>query len=172
MSYTRTRLLLVAATLMSGLLAGGVVDRVIVGGPAWRQLGAEAWAEYSRLADLGTGLFTYPIEGIGATLLIGAAAASNYLDGNNRRAVTIPLYCAVASSAAGLLLTLKAAPIMLDLADAQRGVAIQRAFEEFFFWGLYFRGAADTLAFVAQVWALANLHQQTTKQTGAAASSM
>jgi len=119
------------------------VDRVIVGGPAWRQLGTASWIEYSRLADLGAGLFVYPIEGIGATLLILAAAVSNYLDGNNRRAVAIPLYCAVALSAAGLLLTLKAAPIMLSLARAQPDVAIQHAFDEFFLWGLYFRGTAE-----------------------------
>jgi len=29
------------------------------------------------------------------------------------------------------------------------------AFDEFFVWGLYLRGAADTLAFIALVWALA-----------------
>jgi len=80
---------------------------------------------------------------------------------NNRRAVAIPLYCAFALSAAGLLLTLKAAPIMLSLARAQPDVAIQHAFDEFFLWGLYFRGTADTLAFVAQVWALANLQRRT-----------
>jgi hypothetical protein len=37
------------------------------------------------------------------------------------------------------------------LADA----AIAASFNEFFVWGLYLRGAADTLAFVALVWALA-----------------
>ena len=50
---------------------------------------------------------------------------------------------------------------MLSLARAQPDVAIQHAFDEFFLWGLYFRGTADTLAFVAQVWALANLQRRT-----------
>jgi hypothetical protein len=44
-------------------------------GPAWRQLGVEAWAQYSRDADLGTGLIAYPIEAIGPTLLIVASTA-------------------------------------------------------------------------------------------------
>ena len=55
------------------------------------------------------------VEGIGATLLIIAAALSNYFDRNIRRGATIPLYCAAAFSVAGLILTAKAAPIMLSL---------------------------------------------------------
>jgi hypothetical protein len=107
MAYLRTRLLLMAATLASGILAGGIIDRVIVGGPAWRQLGVEAWVQYSRLADLGSGLAAYPVEGIGAALLIVAAAVSAYFDRGVSRNVTLPLYGAVALSAAGLLLTAK-----------------------------------------------------------------
>ena len=86
MASTRTRILLPAATLLAGILAGGAVDRVIVGGPAWHKLGADAWAQYSRLADLGTGLIAYPIEGIGSTLLIIAAALSNHLIATRRAA--------------------------------------------------------------------------------------
>jgi hypothetical protein len=159
MPHARTRLLLLAATFMGGILAGTAVDRVIVGGPAWHELGAAAWAQYSRRADLGTGLVAYPIEGIGATLLTIAAAASNYLDGNRRRRSVLPLYCAATFLIAGLLFTVKAAPIMLSLATPQTAAATQRAFDEFFVWGLYLRGTVDTLAFVALVWALANLYR-------------
>jgi hypothetical protein len=66
----------------------------------------------------------------------------------------LPLYCAVAFSVAGLLLTVRAAPIMLGLLKPQSAVTIQTAFDEFFMWGLYLRGAVDVLAFVALVWAL------------------
>ena len=160
MAFTRTRILLAAATFLTGILAGGAVDRVIVGGPAWRELGAEAWAQYSRLADLGTGLVAYPIEGIGSALLIIAAALSNHFDRNAPRSVTLALYAAVALSIAGLLLTVKAAPIMLGLASSQSPAAVERAFDQFFLWGLYIRGLVDTLAFAALVWALANLRQR------------
>jgi hypothetical protein len=51
----------------------------------------------------------------------------------------------------GLILTAKAAPIMLSLRSPQSVHASQRAFEGFFFWGLYLRGAADSLAFLAEV---------------------
>lgn len=63
MPRTRTRFLLLAATVVTGVLAGGVVDRVIVGGPAWHELGTYAWMQYSRRADLGGGLVVYPLEG-------------------------------------------------------------------------------------------------------------
>jgi hypothetical protein len=160
MSHLRTRLLLVAATLVSGILAGGIVDRVIVGGPAWHELGPAAWMQYSRLADLGAGLIAYPVEGIGSALLIIATTLSNHFDGSAPRGVTLPLYLALALSIIGLLLTFKAAPIMLGLTSSQSAAAAQRAFEEFFVWGLYLRGFGDTLAFAALVWALSNLCRQ------------
>jgi hypothetical protein len=154
MISVRTRILIAVATVFSGILAGGVMDRVIVGGPAWYQLGAEAWAQYSRHADLGTGLIAYPLEGIGSTMLIIAAAVSNWSDRNTERAVTRALYCSAVFSVLGLLLTVKAAPIILGLATLQSGIAIQRAFDEFFLWGLYLRGFVDMLAFVALICAL------------------
>jgi len=159
MASTRTRLLFVAATVLSGILAGGIIDRAIVGGPAWQELSTEAWAQYSRHADLGTGLVAYPIEGIGAALLIIAATLSNYFDRDMRRVVMIPLYCAVVFSVSGLLLTAKVAPVMLGLVEPQSTSAIQRAFDEFFLWGLHLRGATDTLAFIAMVWASSKMNR-------------
>ncbi len=160
MSSTRTRLLLAAATLLSGILAGSIVDRVIIGGPAWHELGAEAWATYSRHADLGNGLVAYPIEAIGGALLIIAASVSNYFDRGANSPATIPLYCAVVLSLAGLALTVKAAPIMLGLAVPQSPAATQRAFDEFFLWGLYLRGATVVLTFVAVTWSLTGLTRE------------
>lgn len=155
--HTRTRLLLLAATFVAGILAGGIIDRVLVGGPAWHELGASAWMQYSRRADLGSGLLFYPLEGIGAALLIVAATLSNYFDRNAPRGVALPLYCAVGFSIIGLLLTLKAAPIMLGLRMPQSEAAVNIAFDQFYWWGLYLRGFADTLAFLADLWALSRL---------------
>ena len=151
----RTRLLLAAATVLSGVLAGTVVDRSLVGGPAWHALGAEASAQFSRQADLGTGLIAYPIEAIGTTLLLIAAAVSRRFDGDDRAGAALPLVAAIVLSLIGLLLTIKAAPVMLSLGAAQQAGTLQRAFDDFFFWGLYLRGVAYVLAFVASVWALA-----------------
>lgn len=150
----RTRLLFATAIFMSGILAGTVVDRALVGGPAWHELGAEAWAQFSRRADLGTGLIAYPIEAIGTTVLLIAAVVSSRFDRSGRERVTLPLLAAVALSLLGLALTVKAAPIMLSLRETEVPAALQRAFDGFFLWGLYLRGAVDVLVFVAAVWAL------------------
>jgi hypothetical protein len=159
MLSARTRFLVAAATLVSGILAGGVVDRVVVGGPAWHELGAEAWVAYSRHADLGNGLVAYPVQAIGGALLIISAAVSSYFDRDAGSMTTVPLYCAVAFSLVGLVLTAKAAPIMLGLAAPQSPSATQHVLEEFFFWGLYVRGATIVLTFIAVTCSLAGLDQ-------------
>src|SRR5262245_7427969 len=115
MASTRTCLLLATAIVFTGLLVGGEFDRAIVATPAWRALGAEAWARYSRHADLGFGLAAYPVEGIGAAILALAALTSFHVDHAPSRAV-VPLCLAGAFTVASLALTGKAAPIMLGLA--------------------------------------------------------
>ncbi len=148
---TRTRILVGAATFLSGILAGGVIDRVIVGGPAWHELGAQAWVQYSVHADLGPGLLAYPFEAIGSALLIAAAVISTILDGAGWQRAARPLYVAAFFSVTGLLLTVKAAPIMLSLAQPQPARSFQQAFDDFFLWGLYLRGTADMLAFISLI---------------------
>jgi hypothetical protein len=113
--------------------------------------------QYSRHADLGSGLIVYPIEGIGAAVLVIAATLSNYFDRSAPRGVAISLLCAVAFSVVGLLMTVKAAPIMLALGKPQSDAALKNAFDQFYWWGLYLRGSVDTLAFLANVWALSRL---------------
>jgi hypothetical protein len=63
----KTFILLIAATFMGGLLAGGNVDRAFVAMPALEQMGAIAWEQFSRHADLSNGLVLYPLEAFGAT---------------------------------------------------------------------------------------------------------
>jgi hypothetical protein len=150
----RTGILLAAAIFMSGILAGTIVDRALVGGPAWHALGAEAWAQFSRRADLGAGLIAYPVEAIGTTLLLIGALVSSRFDRSGRGRLMRPLLTAVVLSLLGLVVTVKAAPIMLSLRAAESPAPLQRAFEDFFLWGIYLRGTIDVLTFVAAIWAL------------------
>jgi hypothetical protein len=76
-----TRALLIAATLVSGSLVGGNIDRAFVAMPAWQEVGAVAWAEFSRHADLRNGLILYPLEAIGGAILTVSAAIRLHLDG-------------------------------------------------------------------------------------------
>ena len=154
MISSRTRSLLVAAIVLSGLLAGGNIDRAIVAMPAWQQVGSPAWAEFSRHADLANGLFLYPIEAIGSFVLILAAIASLHLDRAAKGRVVLPIYGAALLSVGGLLCTLKAAPIMLGVEGLGDPAALRQAFDGFRFWG-NIRGVFQVLAFLAAVWALA-----------------
>jgi hypothetical protein len=156
MVTARTRWLLASATFLSGLLTGGIVDRALVAAPAWSALGPAAWAQFSLRADLGRGLVAYPVEAIGAALLVIAATVSFQIERPVRRSIGAPLYLAVAFSMTGLLITLKAAPIMLSL-RTEPSVSAAVAFTEFNLWGLVLRGMADLLAFVCEIWALATL---------------
>ncbi len=150
----RTRYLLFAATVLGGLLAGGNVDRAIVAMPAWDRVGAVAWAEFSRHADLGNGLVLYPFEAIGSFLLILAATVSLHIDRAATRRNALPIHAALLLSAGGLLCTLKAAPIMLGIGGAADPTTLRHALDGFHFWG-NIRGVLQVLAFVATVSALA-----------------
>ncbi len=158
MTSSRTRYLLMAAAMMSGLLAGADLDREIVAMPAWQQIDAVAWATFSRHADLGNGLVLYPLEAIGSFVLILAATGSLYLERVSRGPVALSLYGAVPLAAAGLLCTLKAAPIMLSISGLDDPAALGQAFEGFRYWG-GIRAVCQVLAFFATVLALAKMGQ-------------
>jgi hypothetical protein len=151
---TVTRGLVVASTLVIGPLAGSAIDRTIIGAPAWQQLGAQAWADYSRHADLGRGLVLYPLEGIGATVLALAAAVTFTVSGRTPRAAAPPIYVAALCMLSALVITRKAAPIMLGVPKPGNNErALTNAFDQFRFWGMEVRGTFLVLAFLASVWA-------------------
>src|SRR6266446_5873179 len=147
---------IVSATLANGLLAGGDVDRWLVGMPAWQSVGVLGWANYSRLADLGNGFVLYPILAIGGTLLSLAAVVISTRQAKHKRVVAIPVYAAAALAVAGLLMTFKAAPFMLSLRHVgnEEVALLERAFNGFRLWGGV-RTVLQTLAFGANLWSLA-----------------
>jgi len=153
MASATTRGLLIAAAVFGGVLAGGNIDRALVAMPAWERVGTQGWAEFSRYADLGNGLFLYPIEAIGGALLVLAAAISFHFDRTAPPQAAVPLYAAVLLALAGLVLTLKAAPIMLGIRDMSDPAGLQASFEGFRFWG-NLRGACQVTTFLLEVWAL------------------
>lgn len=158
MAPALTLAFLIAATVLHGFLAGGNVERALVHMPAWRKLGPRAWAAFSRQADLGRGLFLYPLEAIlGAALAVASAIAFQF-DPTAARAAGLPLYLGAALALAGLLATTQAAPKMLSLRRLTDDdlPALQRAFDGFERWG-NIRAVFQVLAFLANVWALAVL---------------
>jgi hypothetical protein len=151
-----TRALIIGSILV-GAFGGAIVDRAVVGSPAWRQLGPVAWAAYSRHADLGNGTFVYSIYGIGLVVFTVAAAVSYRFDHGAPRRAGPPIYLAAVAAVGVIATTIKAAPVMRGVPDLGNDVAaLQDAFDQFTFWGLYIRGAFGVLALLASIWALAN----------------
>src|SRR5215211_1970324 len=150
-----TWILIVVATLLNGILAGVTVDRILVGLPAWHAVGAIAWANYSRSADLGNGLLIYPALAIGGALFSVGAAVSLIWQPTRRRSVAIALYVAAALAITGLLLTFKDAPSMLSLRTIgnEDMAHLQQAFNGFWFWEAI-RGVIQVLVFVGNLWSL------------------
>lgn len=125
--------LIVAGLLLTCL--GANLGRTLVEMPAWRQLGAETWAAFSRISDLGNGRIIYPIEGIGGMLFILAAAIAFRLSPRRPLSVAIPIYGAALMAVCVLLITTQAAPIMLSIRRVGNDpAALQQAFEGFNRW--------------------------------------
>lgn len=160
-------ILVVAATLVSGFLAGGNLERAIVTMPAWEQLGADTWAAFSRRADLGAGLILYPLEALLGAALILSAAISHALERPHQPAVAWSLGCGVICTVAGLALTVKAAPLMLSLRHDPMPTGLPRIFQQFRDWG-DIRAAFQIAAFLAELCALFALavgHQRAAERT-------
>lgn len=152
----RTSLFLIVAALLLGSLANGLT-RTLVEMPAWRQLGAEAWAAFSRRADLGNGEIMYPLAGIGQTVLILAAAIAFRLSPRRPLSVGMPLYGAALMVICVMLTTTQAAPIMLSLHRiGDDPAALQQAYEGFYRWDSI-RAVFGALAGCAEILALVSL---------------
>jgi hypothetical protein len=157
---TRTALIVALCLIVVEQLLGTVIDslnRTLVEMPAWRHLGAQAWATFSRSADLGNGTILYPLAGIGGLALILAAAIVFRLGPRRPWSVAIPLYGAALLAICVMLTTTQAAPIMLSLhriGDDPR--ALQQAFEGFYRWDSI-RAVIGMLEGFAEIWALVAL---------------
>ncbi len=146
----------IVATLVIGAV-GDNLNRTIVEMPAWRALGPNAWAAFSRLADLGNGRIIYPVAGIGSTVLVLAAAISFRTSRLRPWSVAVPVYGAALMHIGVILLTTQAAPIMLKVPRlGSDPVALRQAFEGFYQWDSI-RAVFGALASCAQVWAVVAL---------------
>jgi hypothetical protein len=152
----RVTLGFVVVALVLGVI-GDDLNRTLVEMPAWRQLGATAWAEFSRLADLGNGRTIYPVLGIGGTVLVLLAAIVFRASPVRPWSVAVPVYGAALMYIGVLLLTTQAAPIMLRVPSLGNDpVALQQAFEGFYRWDSV-RAVVGALGDCAEIWAIVAL---------------
>jgi hypothetical protein len=147
--------LIVVQQLLENVI--GTMNRTLVEMPSWRHLGVQAWAAFSRGADLGSGRIIYPIAGIGGLLLILAAATVFRLGPRRPWYVAIPVYGSALMAICVMLTTTQAAPVMLSLhriGDDPR--ALQQAFDGFYKWDSI-RAVVGTLEGCLEIWALVAL---------------
>src|SRR5579872_2924236 len=147
---------ILGAILANGLLTGGGVNRALVHMPAWRHAGPLAWASFSRYADLGrNAMILYPVEAFAGMILSVAAAVIYVCRREAPRSAAWPIFGAAIFSIGGLLLTVKAAPIMLSIRHlGDNSASLQQAFDGFEFWGGW-RSLSQGLAYLANLWSLA-----------------
>ena len=114
MTISLTFILILAATVVTGLLAGASLDKALVQLPARHRLGIVAFAAFSRANDLGNGLIVYPAFGISAALLTILATTAAFLQGTPL-AHSYLLYISALLAVLHSFTTARAAPNMLSL---------------------------------------------------------
>ena len=146
-------ILVFAATVVTGLLAGISLDKAIVQLPVRHRIGVIDFAAFSRANDLGNGLFVYPVLGIGAALLAWAAALAVALQGipiSHVWSVYFSGFLALLHS----ITTARAAPTMMRLRQLGNDEAsLVKTFDRFAKWH-NIRAILQLLNFIVLVWAL------------------
>ena len=149
--------LLVAATLLNGILAGGSLIKSVVELPARRGIGLAAMAAYHRAADLRTGFLIHPALGLGAPALTIALGITFVVDRTSPATSASFAYVAAALSAAHVLATTRAAPNLLRLrSEISEEAILVDIYGGFTRWQTV-RALLQIAAFVAVVLSLASL---------------
>lgn len=149
--------LLIAAALANGVIAGASLDRSVVQLPARRKIGVSAYSAYSVAHELeGVGLIWYPVLGTGSALLtiaagVVAAATGIYpLKGS-------PIYLATIAAVLHSVATARAASLNFRQRSAQGNEAeLARIIDGFEKWHAA-RAVLQLASFAGTVVALASL---------------
>src|SRR3569832_318294 len=128
---SKLTLLILIATVLSALLGGMALQKLLIELPARKRIGVAAFAAYARAADLGNGLYVYPFLAIASEIAtIGALIADLRTDAGS--AITMLLSFASAAGLAVLVMTFFAAPQMLGVGQAGDDEStLQRLFDSF-----------------------------------------
>ena len=153
MTINLTFILILAATVVTGLLAGAALDKSLVQLPARHRMGVVGFAAFSRANDLGNGLIVYPLLGIGAALLTILAALTAFLQ-SAPVAHVWPLYISALLAGLHSVATTRAAPNMLSLRQPTDDEAtLTETFNRFAKWHNA-RAVLQLLNFMMLVWAI------------------
>ena len=153
MTLDLTLILILAATVATGLLAGASLDKAIVQLPARHRMGMTEFANFSRANDLGNGLFVYPLMGIIAALLTILAALTVFLQ-RILLSHAWPVYVAAFLAISHSFTTARAAPNMLSLRQpSDDEAALVDILNRFARWHNV-RAVLQVLNFVVLIWSI------------------
>ena len=145
--------LILVATALNGMLAGGSLEASLVKLPARRRIGNVAYATFARGNDLGNGRVVYPVWAISATLVTFLATVVALVT-TQPLGLVLPLLLASGTSVCHFIATSQAAPVMLSLKDAPDDEALLAAkLDRFERWHAV-RAAFQVLTFFGLLWAL------------------
>ncbi len=152
MTHDLTLPLVVAATALNGVLTGASLDQSIKQLPARHRIGAVAYATYSRVSDLGTGIAWYAGIGVSAAVVTIAAAVVAVLGnvGSNR---SVPLVITGVLSVLHSLTTSRAAPTLFSQRRVTDEASLAAVFDRFARWQTA-RVCLHVLTFAMTLWAL------------------
>lgn len=146
--------LLLAATIVNAMLVGASLDQVIKQLPARRRIGAIAFSEHSKAADLRHGIFWYGALGVGSAALT-LVAVIIVLTGQHDRQTEVAAWFAVALTAAHSFTTTRAAPINFSQRRAAGDEGhLDAIFDRFERWS-WARAGLQLVTLLSVAWTLA-----------------
>jgi len=149
-----TFVLIFAATIFIGLLAGASLDQSIKQLPTRFRIGLTAYSQYSRASDLGNGILFYGILGVAAALLNIASAIAAYLQNIPSQQSNL-IYAGALLAVLHSLATTQAAPLNFSQRkiSANDEAALAVVFDKFARWQ-NIRCVLQLINFGVNLWAL------------------
>ncbi|HEY3420796.1 MAG TPA: hypothetical protein VGK23_09605 [Methanomassiliicoccales archaeon] len=145
--------LVTITTSITGILAGAGMDQVIKQLPARKRIGAMAYSNYFKAADLANGRYWYGSIGILSYLLALIAAIGGYLQAEGSFTMAL-LLLAAGAAIVHAFGTSRAAPTAFRVREAEMDErTISGLLDRFAKWTAV-RGAAGIVMFVALILAL------------------
>lgn len=145
--------LIVAATVLNGILGGLGFEVALVKLPTRHSIGAVAYAAFARGSDLGNGIRVYPTTAISAALVTVVATLVAYVE-RQPTDLLFPLSIAALTSIGHFLATSRAAPIMLRVGKTPDNDALLSALLDRFARWHALRTTLQILTFLLLLWAL------------------
>ncbi len=145
-AINKIRILFVAASIITGLIAGTSVEKYVVRIPAWQKMDILQWAEFSKYEYLGYGLYFYLIKSFICLILFSTIL---FLSVKYKiRSIKWRSVLLLVLSFSTLGFTLHIAPLMFSLPQLGNDqAAIKKVFDEVNYWGAY-RTVLQLLCFI------------------------